>query len=42
MKRLRCIICGGTITKSALHDPYLCRECERESKPEERFAYLDG
>lgn len=41
MKRLRCLRCGLTITKGALHDPYICRECERAMEPEERFAYLD-
>jgi hypothetical protein len=39
MKRLRCLGCGIRITKSALHDAYLCRECEES---ENRFAYLDG
>ena len=42
MKRLRCLRCGLVITKSAFYDPYLCRRCEKEMKPEERFAYLDS
>jgi len=42
MKRARCLRCGLKIMKSALHDPYLCRECEKEMEPEERFAYLGG
>jgi len=41
MEKLRCIRCGSRIEKSGLYDPYLCRQCEREMEPEERFAYLD-
>jgi len=41
MKRLRCLRCGLSITKSSHNDPYLCRKCEREMEPEERFAHLD-
>ena len=40
MKRTRCLNCGTKITKSARHDAYMCRECEKES--ETRFDYLDG
>ncbi len=25
-----CLICGNAITKSSLHDPYLCRTCSKE------------
>ncbi len=41
MKRIRCLRCGLNITKSSHNDPYLCRRCEREMEPEERFAHLD-
>jgi len=42
MKRRICVSCGSKIMKSAFHDPYLCRECEKEVKEEQRFAFLDG
>ena len=42
MQRMICISCGFVIKKSALHDPYLCRECENLMvDTEERYAYLD-
>lgn len=42
MKGKRCISCGYIIQKSAVEDPYLCRECELLMlEPEQRFAYLD-
>lgn len=28
--KLVCLRCGTAIIKSALHDPYLCRQCEKE------------
>jgi len=36
--KLMCLRCSTPIIKSALHDPYLCRQCEKEVKPLERFA----
>jgi hypothetical protein len=43
MKRNKCISCGGSITKSASLDPYICRECENEHGIElERYKYLDA
>ena len=42
MQRNRCISCGFVILKSALHDPYLCRDCEYlMPETDERYAYLD-
>lgn len=40
-----CISCGTMILKSALSDPYLCRDCEKMlegSEREERYIYLDN
>ncbi|MFH1324728.1 MAG: hypothetical protein ABIH64_05765 [Nanoarchaeota archaeon] len=42
MKKTRCIRCGLMIKKSAINDPYLCRDCEKDMMPEERFAYFDS
>ncbi|HLD06783.1 MAG TPA: hypothetical protein VJC16_04585 [Candidatus Nanoarchaeia archaeon] len=39
MERKRCVACGNNIMKSALLDPYLCRECSREEG--RRYRYLD-
>jgi len=39
-----CTNCGTFIVKSALSDPYLCRECEKileGAGQEERYNYLD-
>jgi len=36
--KLVCLRCSTAIIKSALHDPYLCRQCEKEVEPQERFA----
>ena len=42
MQRNRCTSCGFVILKSALHDPYLCRDCEYLMlETDERYAYLD-
>lgn len=45
MARYICINCGTIIIKSAISDPYICRDCEKllegEGK-EERFTYLDN
>ena len=36
--KLVCLRCGTPIIRSALHDPYLCRQCEKEMEPQKRFA----
>lgn len=39
-----CTNCGIFIVKSAINDPYLCRECEKmleKTEPKERYTYLD-
>ncbi|MBW3000215.1 hypothetical protein KY339_06100 [Candidatus Woesearchaeota archaeon] len=36
--KLVCLRCGTAIIKSALYDPNLCRQCEKEVEPQERFA----
>ena len=36
--KLVCLRCGTPIIKSALYDPYLCRQCEKELEPQKRFA----
>lgn len=43
MKKRRCISCGAGIEKSALYDPYMCRDCEAKSLigDVERYHYLD-
>ena len=43
MARYICINCGTFIIKSAMSDPYMCRECEKileGAELEERYAYL--
>ena len=43
MQRRKCISCGYIIMKSALHDPYVCRDCEDLMiGPGERYMYLDN
>jgi|TARA_B100002003_G_C13829395_1_gene407759 hypothetical protein len=43
MQRKICISCGFIILKSALHDPYLCRDCEYLIMGDEgRYSYLDN
>ena len=39
MERKQCVSCGNIILKSALLDPYLCRQCSREEG--RRYQYLD-
>jgi len=44
MARYMCTNCGTFILKSAVSDPYLCRECEKiieGAELEERYPYLD-
>ena len=43
--RFNCTNCGNFIVKSALSDPYMCRDCEKVLEGvsvEERYAYLDN
>lgn len=45
MARYMCINCGTLIMKSALSDPYICRDCEKllEGADErQRYAFLDN
>jgi len=45
MRRNMCINCGTFIVKSAISDPYLCRDCERlleGAEREERYTYLEN
>ena len=45
MARYICTNCGTFIVKSAMSDPYLCRDCEKileGSEFERRYAYLDN
>lgn len=45
MARYICINCGSFIMKSALSDPYMCRECEKlveGAQLERRYNYLDN
>lgn len=45
MMKFVCINCGTFIVKSALSDPYLCRDCEKlleGAEIEERYARLDN
>ncbi len=43
MERNRCLVCGGRIYKSALYDPYVCRDCEYENERMSlRYLYLDS
>ncbi|MBW2986526.1 hypothetical protein KY333_04105 [Candidatus Woesearchaeota archaeon] len=42
MKKRKCISCGWTVEKSALNDPYTCRDCEHDHGiEEERYLWLD-
>ncbi|MBI2659855.1 hypothetical protein HYX07_01710 [Candidatus Woesearchaeota archaeon] len=41
----KCINCGTFIVKSAISDPYLCRECEKMlegSNAERKYRYLEN
>jgi len=40
---MRCVCCGMDIRKSALSDPYLCRDCEKLTQGSvwARYRYLD-
>ena len=40
MKKLHCVGCGVIIGKSAAHDAYVCRICERLDVP--RYKWLDA
>ncbi len=45
MIRNKCIYCGSFIMKSAINDPYLCRECEKlvqGTEMTEKYDYLDN
>jgi ribosomal protein L37AE/L43A len=45
MTRFSCTNCGTFIVKSAICDPYMCRDCERlleGAEFEERYGYLDS
>ncbi len=43
MKRNICVSCGGRVLKSALTDPYMCRDCERRQDIEiSRYMWLDA
>ena len=45
MSRFICMSCGAFIMKSALSDPYVCRDCEKlleGSEIGERYSYLDN
>ena len=45
MTRYICTNCGTFIVKSALSDPYMCRNCEKlleGAELEERLTYLDN
>lgn len=45
MARYVCINCGTFIMKSAISDPYMCRECEKlveGSEGERRYGYLEN
>ena len=45
MTRYICIHCGTMIRKSAMSDPYMCRDCEKlldGAENTERFAHLDN
>ncbi|MBW3004879.1 hypothetical protein KY310_03530 [Candidatus Woesearchaeota archaeon] len=42
MKKRRCVSCGLSINKSAVDDPYMCRECENDHGIEiDRYLWLD-
>jgi len=43
MRRNQCVICGQAILKSGQYDPFLCRDCEKQSESMEvdRYWYLD-
>lgn len=41
----KCINCGTFIVKSAISDPYLCRECEKMlegTNSERKYGYLEN
>lgn len=40
MKRLHCVGCGEIIGKSAIHDAYVCRTCEKRDVPQ--YKWLDA
>ena len=43
--RFNCTNCGNFIVKSALSDPYMCRDCEKVlegAAPEDKYTYLDN
>ena len=45
MRRYLCINCGTFIMKSAISDPYMCRDCEKlldGAELGERYIYLDN
>jgi len=45
MDKFVCVNCGTFIVKSALNDPYTCRECEKlveGAEKEQRYSYLDN
>lgn len=45
MRRNICLFCGTQIMKSALRDPFLCRDCERAEiklRDTRRYGYLDA
>ena len=45
MARYICTNCGTFIARSALSDPFLCRDCEKMlegSEFEGRYAYLEN
>ena len=45
MTRYVCINCGMFIRKSAVSDPYMCRDCEKlleGIEEKQRYAYLDN
>ena len=45
MARFICINCGIFIVKSAMSDPYMCRDCEKlleGAEIGERYNYLDN
>mgnify|MGYP001589070068 FL=1 len=45
MTRYVCINCVMFIRKSAISDPYMCRDCEKligDIEEKQRYAYLDN
>ena len=42
MKRKKCVSCGTNIKKSAMDDPYMCRDCESDHGIDlDRYLWLD-